>query len=297
VPDAKVEVTIRKYGNVSAASIPIALDEWNSACALTHQELFTRVRPDLPGLIAWIQARFHARIYEDAYSPFCLIAGNNGDADRIHEHLDEYCGRVPGFEGVGMMPGVFLAFREMRRALVRFGLLVFAIGLLLFLILIQQALQDGLITSFVGGIRNQSAPVLVYSVDGQRTLQGSVIAPPLEQQIRAVAGVAQAGRIGQSTFTARVDGSTKDSDAAIFGYEHAGVGVQVHAVAQVARDFLSVDAEPRPRPGGRRVSHGEQRRESEREEREPDAPRGSTHDLPPVSARTIHEAALLACGS
>jgi 3-oxoacyl-[acyl-carrier-protein] synthase-3 len=27
VPDAKVEVTIRKYGNVSAASIPIALDE------------------------------------------------------------------------------------------------------------------------------------------------------------------------------------------------------------------------------------------------------------------------------
>jgi 3-oxoacyl-[acyl-carrier-protein] synthase-3 len=27
VSDAKVEVTIRKYGNVSAASIPIALDE------------------------------------------------------------------------------------------------------------------------------------------------------------------------------------------------------------------------------------------------------------------------------
>ena len=39
-----------------------------------------------------------------------------------------------------------------------------------FLILFQQALQRGLLTSFVGAIRNQSAPVLVYSVDGQRVI-------------------------------------------------------------------------------------------------------------------------------
>jgi putative ABC transport system permease protein len=119
---------------------------------------------------------------------------------------------------------VFLAFREMRRALVRFGLLVFAIGLLLFLILIQQALQDGLITAFVGGIRNQSAPVLVYSVDGQRTLQGSFIAPALEKAVRGTAGVGSAARLNQSTFTVRV-GDARATDAAIVGSGAPDLGV------------------------------------------------------------------------
>ena len=118
---------------------------------------------------------------------------------------------------------MFLALREMRRAKARFGLLTAAIALLLFLILTQQAIQNGLITAFVGAIERQSAPVLVYSTDGQRTLQGSVIAPSLERRIRAVPGVAAAGRIGQSTFTVRV-GSGGDSDAAIIGYDRADLG-------------------------------------------------------------------------
>src|SRR5438876_7675282 len=73
----------------------IALEEWNSRCSICHAELFKRVEPDLPRIIAWINARFHARIYEDAYSPFCLIAGNNGDADVIHAYLEECCRSIP----------------------------------------------------------------------------------------------------------------------------------------------------------------------------------------------------------
>ena len=118
---------------------------------------------------------------------------------------------------------MFLALREMSRAKVRFGLLICAVGLLVFLILAQQAIQDGLITGFVGAIRQQSAPVLVYSVDGERTLQGSVINPALEARIRGVDGVAEAGWIGQSTFTVRVDGGS-ESDAALIGYQHPGLG-------------------------------------------------------------------------
>jgi putative ABC transport system permease protein len=102
-------------------------------------------------------------------------------------------------------------------------MLAAAIALLLFLILTQQAIQNGLLTAFVGAIERQSAPVLVYSTDGQRTLQGSVIAPPLERRIRAVPGVAAAGRIGQSTFTVRVDGAG-DSDAALIGYDRPDLG-------------------------------------------------------------------------
>ena len=119
---------------------------------------------------------------------------------------------------------MFLALHEMRRAKVRFGLLILAVALLVFLILAQQAIQNGLLTSFVGAIERQSAPVLVHRVDGQRTLQGSVIPPPLEQRIRAVDGVAGAGRIGQGTFTVRAGGSTEDSDAAVIGYERADLG-------------------------------------------------------------------------
>ena len=73
----------------------LGLEEWNTACTRAHAELFTRVREDLPRIVAWINARFHARLYEDAYSPFCLIAGNNGDADVIHAYLTEYCRGIP----------------------------------------------------------------------------------------------------------------------------------------------------------------------------------------------------------
>lgn len=117
---------------------------------------------------------------------------------------------------------MFLALKEMRRAWVRFGLLIAAIGLLVFLILFQQGLQNGLITSFVGAIRNQSAPVLVYSVDGQRVLQGSVITPDLEQAVRAVPGIGEVGYIGQGTFTVTAGGEA--ADASIIGYQREGVG-------------------------------------------------------------------------
>lgn len=119
---------------------------------------------------------------------------------------------------------MFLALREIRRAKVRFGLLVSAIGLLVLLILAQQAIQTGLITSFVGAVERQSAPVLVYSVDGQRTLQGSIITPPLEKKIRSTPGIAESGRIGQGTFTVKVNDSSEDSDAAVIGYTDPKLG-------------------------------------------------------------------------
>jgi hydroxymethylpyrimidine pyrophosphatase-like HAD family hydrolase len=73
----------------------VGLTEWNAACSADHAGVFARVEQDLPRIVDWINARFHARIYQDAYSPFCLIAGNNGDADVIHAYLDDYARTVP----------------------------------------------------------------------------------------------------------------------------------------------------------------------------------------------------------
>jgi len=52
----------------------VGLEPWNTACARAHEDLFARIRPDLPRLTEWINARFNATVYEDPYSPFCLIA-------------------------------------------------------------------------------------------------------------------------------------------------------------------------------------------------------------------------------
>ncbi len=122
---------------------------------------------------------------------------------------------------------MFLALREMHRAKVRFGLLILAIALLVFLILFQQSLQNGLLTSFVGGIRNQSAPVLVYSTDGQRFIQGSVITPDLEAAVRASPAVDEVSRIGQGTFT--VAAGTETFDTSIVGHETLGAPADLSA--------------------------------------------------------------------
>jgi hydroxymethylpyrimidine pyrophosphatase-like HAD family hydrolase len=69
--------------------------DWNSACARDHATVFQHVRQDLQRLLDWINARFHVHIYEDPFSPLCLIAKTNGDMDQIHAFLENYCRTVP----------------------------------------------------------------------------------------------------------------------------------------------------------------------------------------------------------
>jgi hydroxymethylpyrimidine pyrophosphatase-like HAD family hydrolase len=83
-------VLVEREIHVHRDSRYVGLEEWNTSCAQAHAELFARVDGDLPRLVEWISTRFHARIYEDPYSPLCLIAGNNGDMDVIHQFLEGY---------------------------------------------------------------------------------------------------------------------------------------------------------------------------------------------------------------
>ena len=88
-------VTVEREIHCRENSQYVGLEQWNNRCTVAHRELFERIRLDLPALIEWVKARFQATIYDDAYSPFCLIAQNNGDADAIHTYVDEYCRTVP----------------------------------------------------------------------------------------------------------------------------------------------------------------------------------------------------------
>jgi hydroxymethylpyrimidine pyrophosphatase-like HAD family hydrolase len=92
-PDYLVVVEREIYVHENSSYLGCA--EWNLSCKLAHQELFARVEPDVPGLIGWVNERFSATLYEDDYSPFCLIAESNEDADAIQAYLDDYCNQVP----------------------------------------------------------------------------------------------------------------------------------------------------------------------------------------------------------
>ena len=69
-----------------------------------------------------------------------------------------------------------LALAEIRRAKLRFGLLIGAVALLVFLILFQQTLAGALLGSFTDGLGKQSAEVLVFNADARGSVEGSVIA-------------------------------------------------------------------------------------------------------------------------
>ncbi len=92
-PDFIVVVEREIYVRHGGQYVP--LEPWNSECERMNAALFERVRPDVPQLMAWINERFDATIYEDPYSPLCMIAGNNKDADAIMEHLNAYAATVP----------------------------------------------------------------------------------------------------------------------------------------------------------------------------------------------------------
>jgi HAD superfamily hydrolase (TIGR01484 family) len=92
-PDYLVLVEREIYCHEGSSYVP--LQSWNQLCQHDHETLFTHVRRDLPGLVRWINERYDATLYEDPFSPLCLIAGSNSDADEIVAYLESYCRTVP----------------------------------------------------------------------------------------------------------------------------------------------------------------------------------------------------------
>lgn len=70
------------------------IDEWNQRCRREHEALFEKIQADLPPIVSWINENFDATVYSDSFSPFCLIANSNRDADRILARLEDYCRKV-----------------------------------------------------------------------------------------------------------------------------------------------------------------------------------------------------------
>lgn len=92
-PDYLVLVEREIYAHDGVRYVPDP--GWNGACDAAHNALFARVQPDLPGLTAWISARQPAVVYDDPFSPLCVITRTVADADEICRHLEAYARTVP----------------------------------------------------------------------------------------------------------------------------------------------------------------------------------------------------------
>ncbi|MEJ5237641.1 MAG: HAD hydrolase family protein [Limisphaera sp.] len=78
----------------------VAWEEWNRACQQAHAELFQRLRPRVPELAAWVEERFRATVYADAWSPFCVVAAHPAEADAIEQRARQLCREIPDLDYV-----------------------------------------------------------------------------------------------------------------------------------------------------------------------------------------------------
>ena len=69
--------------------------EWNKRCASTQAALFAQITHRLPEIFDWVNLHFTASVFEDEWSPFCLIARNNADADEIQQFVEKKISSEP----------------------------------------------------------------------------------------------------------------------------------------------------------------------------------------------------------
>ncbi len=69
--------------------------EWNACCHAEHQTLFSQAGELLHQIREWISGKFDAHFYEDLWSPLCIIASTDTEADVIHRHAEKRCGEIP----------------------------------------------------------------------------------------------------------------------------------------------------------------------------------------------------------
>ena len=120
-----------------------------------------------------------------------------------------------------------LALAEMRRNRGRFAAIIAALVLIVFLVLVLNALADGLYYGATGAIRTSGADLYVFSKDGRRQLARSTLPASSEATIAAVPGVAAVGQVGALQGTGQ--GPMGTVDLALIGYTPGRPGGPSHA--------------------------------------------------------------------
>jgi putative ABC transport system permease protein len=124
------------------------------------------------------------------------------------------------------MPLLF-ANAELKRAKFRFGMLTVGAGLLVFVLLFQQALLTSILEGMTGAITRQTAPVLVLSREAQRAVSGSLVTPDQMQAVVENPEVGDGAELGITFLSFRRGDREKLHNAAILGFRPDRPGTPV----------------------------------------------------------------------
>lgn len=114
---------------------------------------------------------------------------------------------------------MLFATAEVRRSKVRFGMLTFGAGLLVFVLLFQQALLDSLLEGMTGAITSQSAPVLVLAAEAQGSVGGSVLTAQQVEDVAAAPAVDDAAELAVTLLSFRAPDDDQWHNASVIGYQ------------------------------------------------------------------------------
>lgn len=109
------------------------------------------------------------------------------------------------------------ATAEMLRNRGRFGAIISAIALIVFLVLVLSAIADGLWLGATGALREAGASVFTFSADGRKSFIRSELQEPDVGRVAGVDGVAAAGPVG--TLLGTATGPHGLLDIGLFGFE------------------------------------------------------------------------------
>ncbi|MGH2409187.1 MAG: ABC transporter permease, partial [Chloroflexota bacterium] len=96
---------------------------------------------------------------------------------------------------------MFLAFRELRYARLRYGMIGAIISMLSLLVFMLSGLANGLANDSAAAIKSMPATHFVFQQGSQLLLQRSLLPASVVQEVRRVPGVHAATPLGQSTIT------------------------------------------------------------------------------------------------
>lgn len=118
----------------------------------------------------------------------------------------------------GLNLRILFATAELGRSKTRFGFLTLGAGLLVFVLLFQQALLAAVLDGMSGALTHQSGPVLVYAREAQRSFAGSLVTPDQLTQITDSPGVEDAAEMAVTLLSFRAPGSDSRVNASVIGY-------------------------------------------------------------------------------
>jgi putative ABC transport system permease protein len=141
---------------------------------------------------------------------------------------------------------MLFARAELGRSKLRFTGLTLGAGLLIFVLLFQQALLAAVLDGMAGAVKHQSGPVIVFTKDARRNFGAGSFAPEQIDQIKAVPGAGAVSGLGLGLLSYRTETDPKRTNVAVIGYQPGQPGTPTAVVRgrlPGANDEIVVSAE------------------------------------------------------